>query len=108
MSNTQRTAGHNWERKVMNYLKPIFPDICTSRYGSRKHDDAGIDLMNTDNYAFQCKAVKNLGKPDKIFSHMLTDDIKVIAWKDKRVSGNVKDGNEYALLRMKDFLSFIK
>lgn len=57
-----RTAGHNYERKVALELRPIFPHIVTSRSESKTRDDDKIDLMNKDEgmngrlpYNIQCK-----------------------------------------------------
>lgn len=45
--NTNRTKGHNAERFYAKFFKELgFPLCVTARYGSRQHDDAGIDLIN--------------------------------------------------------------
>lgn len=42
-----RTKGHNAERYYAKIFKDLGYSHCvTSRYGSRLHDDAGIDLIN--------------------------------------------------------------
>ena len=47
MANTNRTKGHDAERLYANEFKKLGYDKCvTSRYGSRMHDDAGVDLIN--------------------------------------------------------------
>ena len=47
MANTNRTKGHDAERLYVNRFKEIGYEHCvTSRYGSRLHDDAAIDLIN--------------------------------------------------------------
>lgn len=39
--------GHNAERHFTNLFKQLGFDYCiTARYGSRVHDDAGVDLIN--------------------------------------------------------------
>jgi len=44
---TNRTKGHNAERYYATIFKELGFDKCvTSRYGSRQHDDAAIDLIN--------------------------------------------------------------
>ena len=48
MANTNRTKGHNAERYYKNEFVALGYTYCqTSRYGSRMHDDAGIDIINT-------------------------------------------------------------
>lgn len=45
--NTNRTKGHQAERLYAKLFKELGFSYClTSRYGSRVHDDAGIDLIN--------------------------------------------------------------
>lgn len=47
MANTNRTKGHNGERHYANEFKKLGYELCvTSRYGSRQHDDCGVDLIN--------------------------------------------------------------
>ena len=47
MANTNRTKGHDAERLYSSAFKALgFTHCITSRYGSRVHDDAGIDLIN--------------------------------------------------------------
>ena len=54
MSNRNRTAGHDWERKVINDLKEIgYSEAVSSRQASREADNAGIDICNTGNIAIQ-------------------------------------------------------
>lgn len=61
MSNTNRTKGHNCERLYASRFKELGYDKCiTSRYGSRVHDDCGIDLLNVP-INVQIKAGKQRG-----------------------------------------------
>jgi len=47
MANTNRTKGHAGERLYAKEFKLLGYKLCvTSRYGSRQHDDSGIDLIN--------------------------------------------------------------
>lgn len=47
MANTNRTKGHNAERLYAKFFKEFGFDKCvTARYGSRQHDDCGIDIIN--------------------------------------------------------------
>lgn len=58
MSNANRDRGHDYERKIMNELKPFFPDVKTSRNESKLLDDLKIDLAFTDPFTIQCKATE--------------------------------------------------
>jgi len=61
MANTNRTKGHDAERLYVNRFKEIGYEHCvTSRYGSRLHDDAAIDLINVP-INVQIKAGKHRG-----------------------------------------------
>ena len=61
MANTNRTKGHDAERLYANEFKKLGYDKCmTSRYGSRVHDDCGIDLINVP-INVQIKAGKQRG-----------------------------------------------
>lgn len=61
MGNTNRTKGHQAERDYAKIFRNLgFSQCVTSRYGSRKHDDAGIDLINLP-FNVQIKAGKQRG-----------------------------------------------
>lgn len=63
MSNRNRTAGHNFERKIVNELKEKYPNIVTARSESRNKDNLGIDIFDPENEMFfdiQCKVTKGL------------------------------------------------
>jgi hypothetical protein len=61
MANTNRTKGHNAERLYAKVFQNLgFSHCITSRYGSRVHDDAGIDLINLP-MNVQIKAGKQRG-----------------------------------------------
>ena len=56
MANKNRNKGHQAEREYSNMFKDMGHEFCvTSRYGSRQHDDCGIDLINVP-YNVQIKA----------------------------------------------------
>lgn len=56
-----KTKGSNAERYYVNIFKEMGFDKCvTARYGSRIHDDAGIDLINLP-FNLQIKAGKQKG-----------------------------------------------
>ena len=60
-ANNNRRKGHNAERYYCKIFRRIgFSKCVTSRYGSRLHDDAGIDLINIP-FHVQIKAGKQRG-----------------------------------------------
>lgn len=52
-----RSKGLNFERKIVNELKCIFPDAERALVGSSL-DNNGVDLRNTGALAIQCKKYK--------------------------------------------------
>jgi len=67
-----RTKGHNGERLYAKIFNEIlgFKYCVTSRYGSRIHDDAGIDLINLP-FNVQIKTGKQRGmNPSQVLSYM--------------------------------------
>lgn len=53
--NKAKRKGSNLERKIVNWLKPKYPECMTTRNGSTYLDSRGIDVMNVP-YSIQCKA----------------------------------------------------
>lgn len=72
MANTNRNKGHNAERQYANEFKEMGYSLCiTSRYGSRQHDDCGVDLINIP-FNVQIKAGKQRAmKPYKEIRNMI-------------------------------------
>ena len=68
---TNRVKGHTGERYYVNVFKELGFDKCvTSRYGSRQHDDAAIDLINVP-INVQIKVGKQTGlKPVSVLADM--------------------------------------
>ena len=68
---TNRTKGHNAERQYAKLFKELgFSHCVTARYGSRIHDDAGIDLINLP-FNVQIKAGKQKGmNPSGVLNYM--------------------------------------
>jgi len=76
MANTNRTKGHNAERKYAKIFKELGYAFCkTSRYASRLHDDAGIDLVNVP-INIQIKAGKQRGMNISTVLQYVKDRIK--------------------------------
>lgn len=70
---TNRNKGNGAERLYANIFKELGFDKCvTSRYGSRQHDDAAIDLINIP-INVQIKAGKQTGlKPIQVIGDMIS------------------------------------
>lgn len=68
---TNRNKGHNAERFYAKVFKDLgFSHCVTSRYGSRIHDDAGIDLIGLP-INVQIKAGKQRAmNPSKVLSYI--------------------------------------
>ena len=66
----QRKKGTQFETTIAQRLKPKFPFVKTSRNESKSLDDRKVDLVNTDPYRIQCKAVENLGSAHNVLSDM--------------------------------------
>ena len=56
----------------------------TARSTDRAADAAGMDLVKTGNWAFQCKHVERGLDVFKTLEHMPTNTINVVMWKRNR------------------------
>ena len=100
MSNRNRTAGHNWEREVIKDLKKIgYAKAVSSRYESKRADDAGIDIVGTDPFNIQCK--NETKRPDyhKLITEM-PDGINIVCHKytKKGDAGKFQCQGKYAIM----------
>lgn len=109
MANTNRTRGHNYERKIVKELQEIYKDtdICTSRSESKKLDDAKIDIADPNNsmdYYIQLKSTQNV-PPIKVIYETVgkKDKPLLIFWKmvEKRDKKQVSLGE--SVIMPKDF-----
>lgn len=85
-----RRAGHQYERDLVKELKELLQDeeISTSRYSSRKLDDAKVDIFGTQKYGFHIQAKRYKNNPNlfEVLSEMPTDEcINTIFWKKPHV-----------------------
>ena len=71
MPNANKRKGSNAERYYAKIFREIgYPNCITSRYGSRNHDDLGIDLIHIP-FNIQIKAGKQTGmNPISILSQI--------------------------------------
>ena len=105
--NRNRTAGNNYELKVLKKLKEIFPQIVTSRNESRSMDASKVDFCFTGPYNFQVKL--SINKPSYDIINEMPEGVNVI------IHGQVKKANkhfilkeEYAIIKLDDFINLIK
>ena len=82
--NRNRTAGHNYERQVVNEIKNIgFNNILTARSESRNADNAGIDIFDPSGdfpFYIQNKVYKGYPK----LNELINND-RPTRWKDKNI-----------------------
>jgi hypothetical protein len=98
-----RQRGHSYERKVVNELKAMGIDCCTSRLASKATDDAGVDIFIKDGTPLnvQCKCHNVHKNPIPALEHMPSDtNLNVVFEKI------VNDG-EYAFMYKEDFYELI-
>lgn len=80
-----RAKGHTYERDIAQKFRDAgFTDCMTSRLESKRLDDLGVDLCNTDPWLVQCKAVEKLGPVHDILARMPDGGIPVIFHKRNR------------------------
>lgn len=110
MSNRNRTAGHNWEREVVNDLKKIgYKEAVSSRYESKKADDAGIDIVGTGPFNFQCK--NETKRPDyhKLITEMPAGiNIVLHKYTKKTEKGKFVGQGKYAVMDYETFIMFLE
>jgi hypothetical protein len=109
MSNRNRTAGHNWEREVIKDLKKLgYKTAVSSRYESKRADDAGIDIVGTGPFNFQCK--NETKRPDyhKLITEM-PDGINVVLHKYTKKSdgGKFNCQGKYAMMDYETFMTLL-
>ena len=116
MSNKNRRKGHNAERYYANVFKEIYPDVVTSRYGSRQMDDAKVDLIGLP-FLTQIKAGKQKGlKPHEVLREMkdlvparYKDDIKILIHHMEGTRGKKRtEFDSIVSMTFEDFLTIIK
>ena len=109
MSNRNRTAGHNWEREVIKDLKKLgFENAASSRYESKKADDAGIDIVGTGPFNFQCKNESKRPDYHKLISEMPSGINMVLhKYTKKTEKGKFVCQGKYAVIDYETFLTLL-
>ena len=99
-----RNKGHSWERECVKYLRDIGIKCETSRYASKKTDDAKVDIFMEDDTPFniQCKCHNTFKNPIPILWDMPQDEnYNVVMMK-------VKNKRAYAILDYEDWFEIME
>ena len=116
MSNRNRSAGHNYERKIAKELKEMGYPVVTSRAESRNADAAGIDIFDpTGDFPFyiQNKVTTRYPKIHDLIERERDEqwlDKNIIVFHKKVTKKNkrfVADG-EYVSMKKEDFYKLLK
>lgn len=98
-----RNKGHTYERKIRDEFRDLgFKDCETSRYESKKLDDAKVDLTNTGIFNVQCKAVERLGNLHDVLNSMPDDDKLNLVFHKRNRKGDL------VAMKAEDFYKLIK
>jgi hypothetical protein len=84
MALNAKQKGNRWELTCAHFLQPIFPKVVTARSTDRAADAAGLDLVKTGNWAFQCKHVERGLDLFKTLEGMPVNTTNVVLWKRNR------------------------
>lgn len=99
-----KNKGNAYERKIANEMKELGWQSCeTSRYASRKTDDLKIDLVGTDPFNIQCKAMERTPN--------LFDELDNMPDWDKKINTIFHKKNrrgDIVVMRKEDFYRIIK
>jgi translation elongation factor EF-Ts len=69
-----RQKGHAFERRLAQTFREKGWEKClTSRLESKLRDDEKVDLMHTEPFNIQAKAIENMGAAHKVLSEMPDD-----------------------------------
>jgi hypothetical protein len=109
MSNRNRTAGHNWERKVVKDLRQFFPNVVTSRSESRNLDNLKVDIAFTDPFIFQCKTTASNIDLTHFIKEMPNNGFRVLAvQKTKKKNERFYEQGKMIVFEYDDFFEFFK
>jgi len=97
-----RNKGNSYEREKAKQLRELhWKDCKTSRYSSKEKDDMLVDLVNTDPFSIQCKAVERLSGYHKLIDSMPKDgNINCVFHKRNRLG-------EVVVMSLDDFYKII-
>jgi len=112
-TNRNRTAGHNFERAIVNELKELgHEDVVTSRAESRNMDNAGVDIFGKEfPFYIQCKNSKTYQKiHELVTSDLLPKDKPTIVFqrKTKKVVTKFVTEGDYVSMSKETFYEILK
>lgn len=111
-SKRNRSAGHGFERLIVNELKLLgFPEAVSARSESRNTDDLGVDVCNTPGYNFQCKNTVITPNYHELITTMPQDpEVSniIIHRKTKKANTKFITQDDYVLMRKSDFYKILK
>jgi len=111
-SKRNRTAGHGFERCIINELKLLgFPEAVSARSESRNLDDKGVDICNVKPYNIQCKNTVLTPNYHELITNMPQDPEVaniVIHRKTKKANTRFVTQDDYVLMRKADFYKILK
>jgi hypothetical protein len=97
-----KQKGNRFEVAVARMLRPLWPNVQTSRLMNKWLDGQGVDLVETYPFHIQCKHVERGLDPHKVLEHMPSTPgmYNVLIWKRNRkttlVVMSVEDATEIA------------
>lgn len=96
-----KNKGNSYELKIVKEFKELgWEEAKTSRLVSKLHDNLGIDIMFTDPFSIQCKAIESAIQHINILENMPKDE-KINCVFHKR------DRKEVVILFKKDFYKLL-
>lgn len=106
MSNRNRTAGHDYERKIVRELTELGYSVKTSRYASREMDDLGIDIVG--DFPFRPQVKKTSATPS-VKRYIENGEADIIFWaRTERSNKNIVTKGEYVIIRKEDFYDLFR
>jgi len=104
-TNRNRTAGLNYERQIASELRAMGYEAITSRYESKRLDDAGVDLVTDFPLKPQMKV--SINQPN--VHNLLTEtEAELIFYKRVEKKGKkFMPRGEYVMLSKEDFYNLM-
>lgn len=85
-----KNAGNIWELRCVKYIKPIFPNACSSRWANQRLDGKGVDICNEDGLKLpvniQCKTLSSKPNYSEVLNHMPEGEFNVFFLKKTKKS----------------------
>ncbi len=98
-----RIKGKTFERRIVNIWKSLFGGVVErSSYVNKKLDDQGVDIVGTDPFSLQCKAVERSLNYHDILDKMPLDNNYNVVLHKRNNRGTV------AAMNGEDFFELVK